>query len=671
MQITPLNEALARSKAEKGLRSPFYSQPLNAINRLQLYGTQIGNQDTIVAAYLLKVAQANKCTLWPQLRMTKDTTETDLVKLAKDNLQRIPLQNKKTLLFLYVIQYEGWGHLNVVVGSTESMQFFHYEPHGAGAGTAVSAAHSAYRPRLIYYLKAISPRATLVEFTESCPFYGPQVVNQRALSRTSKNPRDGICTLWSILFAKKILELGNINLAKGDVFRVQEAIGAEKQHKVVDSLWLAFLGIDSVNTSEARRQKALAELLNMTESLAWQGRDKLGNKSTTIKLSKPEKLAYIPGYVSPSEKIARALKSAVKQPLGVYLLRLEHGTYDKRKLFALFSSEQPVHKPTLQSIAVFRSPPFRAENNIIYLYDFADMILTMMCKSFDHLSAVKFLESRTYILSTMSQSTRLRAVKHVHEGLRDASQKVEFKSSYRTPNPLAQACYTAFCKTAPLLRAAANTDKLFRNIESLPPDEQTLAGLVIACVYFEATGNSWPRSALLHLLEISEDKSLWQPLLIDTELRERKFAAAESQVKQFFERRQFSMRWTHTAGIAAAAGIGGGAMLAVGVLLSPIAVGSVGGSVLGASLGGASYSRYYKLDADDVAWLTDLSTKLADDAINVGFVVDDSSTATFKAIVGNRVHTVTLSDNQGSRTAWVRSYVSKATDNAPYHTKKA
>lgn len=664
LQRRPVNE---KNKTSGGLTALARMHPIDQLN---VYGVYLGNYPTLGDAYLQSVAAQYGGTAWPTFIIeTGTTTAADAAMQASENLlkQRPQAQDKLVLQ----VTIRGYiNHRNALVGSLESMVFYLFEPNGSAfRDDEFNHAHGQVQPLLQAYVDivgtAFGKRATLVPRDQACVSVGPQSINEQAYQAATTADRKGLCTLWSLLFAKTFLESGGLCPSLQQVVEMQLQLGGGDQPRP-----LLDLVTGTRRLAEDRRQAGLKKLTNMTSTLAFRsnGEDII---PTSVPMTARQKEAYLPGYVTPADRIARALRAAVRVPLAAYWIDLDGTNHDMRRVFIDLASQTPVESATTTSLPIF-ALPLTYQGHRITPPAFTKIVLTVFCKDMDLLPLPARLAADIPGLS--GDASVLKDAQDVMATLTRGALPRAF--DWRTPNAVAAAAMYAFGECGYLLgfsrlgiRRVLTKQKSRFSEAALAQTETLLAKhrgqalmlLALACFYCEATGNPWARSVLAPLLGVSMESSWMVPVAWD-EWRAAVRRWAVNHITDFFAKRQYTARWLYGAGVTTATI----AAVAVSAATAPFG----GGVLAGAAAGGwlsASFREYYRLSEGEAGWLRKLQGQLKEAAFNLAVVTDGSNTVRPVIQSGMRVKEVILSDNRGSETVWKRSFRSSAMANQEYH----
>lgn len=668
LQERPVNKM---NKSSGGLTSLARMHPIDQLN---VYGVWLGNHPTLGDEYLQSVAAQHGGIAWPTFVIAPGTTTAaDAARQASENFsKRRPQPHDKLVLQLDI--KGGFNHRNALVGSLQSMVFYHFEPHGcASLEYEFNHTHVRILPLIQVYVDvvgaAFGKRATLVPRDQACVSVGPQSVNQRAYQAATTARRYGLCTLWSLLFAKTFLESGGLCPSLQQVREMQSQLGGgDRPRPLMD------LVTGTRRLAEGRRRAGLTKLTDMTAALAVRT-DGKGSFATSVPMTARQKDAYLPGYVTPADRIARALRAAVRVPLAAYWIDLDGTNHDMRRVFIDLASRTPAEGATTTSLPTF-ALPLTYQGHRITPPAFAKIVLTIFCKDMDLLPLPSRLAADIPGLSgdaSVLQDAQDVVVTLVRGARPEAPD-------WRTPNAVASAAMYAFGECGYLLgfsrtgiRRVLTKQKSRFSGAALAQAETSLAKhrgraltlLTLACFYCEATSNPWARSVLAPLLGLSMESTWMVPVAWD-EWRATVRQWAVLHITDFFAKRQYTARWIYGAAVTYATIAAVAVSVPVTVLAGPL----VGGAISGAAAGGwadASFQEYYRLSEGEAEWLRKLQGQLKEAAFNLAVVTDSSNTVRSVIHAGMRVKEVMLSDNRGSETVWRRSFRSSAVVNRGYH----
>lgn len=649
----PLNRNLAEARAG-GHASALYKDS-GAMDRLMAFGAEVGNMPW--EDYLKGTTQKHGGVVWPKLVLDADSSGASVGRYAVYYAAKRNISKARTLVVPVSFPADGIGHRNVWVGSltTVPMQFFEFEPHGAQ--TQLTKHHERVRPLLQALVKAVGQLlgrpAILNAYTGACVAVGPQAINNRFMNRHVAVKRFGLCTMWSLLFAKKFLEAGSAGPAAAAVRRIQEDMGG-----------------GPAPVDEVRRQRGLKELLDMADGVMFYSRVNIKGKfaAGVARLTQQEKDVLLPGYVSPAERIAKALRASTKTPLPVYLIRLgsNPAPYDMRKLFVWFCAQPPVAAASTKSIPRYQFPP-RYEQDEVDFEAFKKIVVTMMAKDLD------LLPFQTGCLQQEIGTADFTFLVTAHNALMRAwyvrtKKGVDVQHGFRTADATAAACVLGFkaCCGASITAEEPEFDaELLRRALGQLQAVLTTAGrrclalLWFACCYGESAGAAWPRATLLTFLGCTGGAG-WSQLIPPDVAEPHRLALVETaklELGKFLQKRQYSTAWRFVA--AHAAGVT--ACVALGSLVP-------GGMIVSAAVGGAIPGpwSYYRLTNQDVSWLTNLQRQLAGSLVDLMFVVDAGGVVT-RLEAGMRLKEVMLRDNVETASVWRRTYKSLAVRNSDFH----
>ena len=172
-------------------------------------------------------------------------------------------------------------------------------------------------------------------------------------------------------------------------------------------------------------------------------------------MSVPERFAYLPGYVPPAERIARALQAATRMPRGGVQDQVGPDILRQAQLYVWFSLQKPttnpnnhLHRQVPAAAVDLRRPPAS-------WFNFADIVVTMFLKSLDWPSGADAIVSGLDPAGPGVDARRNRdaeLLKKVYKWMKDLTfnRRYEQRSSFRLPNALAEAAVLAFLIIAPL-----------------------------------------------------------------------------------------------------------------------------------------------------------------------------------------------------------------------------
>lgn len=642
------------NNARAGGHAPPAYKNRNAVNRLLAFGSTVGNEDWV--DYLKHAAEKNGGEVWPKLRLHPGTTREDIE--AYVQTQRTLLFGR-TLIIPVSFPTETAGHRNLLAGSlrTTPMQFFEIEPHGTV--THLTKEHERNRTLLQALVHAISRKvsrpAVLIPYTEACVRIGPQAVDSWFMSEHINVEPPGLCTMWSLLFAKKFLEAGNAGAAVVAVREIQEDMGGGPGP-----------------TNNLRRQRGLKQLVDMADGVtfAYQRRHpKMRDDEGVARLSRQERQILLPGYVSPAERIAKALRASTKTPLPVYRIRLgsDSTDFDMRKLYVHFCGQAPVVGPTTECIPRYEFPP-RFENHTVDLDAFAKIVTTVMAKDLDLLpfesGCPKQLVEAADFASLVTATKTLMEAWYAH-----TKTNPGVMHDFRSSDALSAACVFGFnfCCGAGKSMDHLKFDPvlLYTAVRQMRTDLTTAhrrcaALLWFACCYGETPAAAWPRATLLSFAGCAGGAA-WKQVISEPE-RLALVASAKEELDKFMLYRQYTTDWRYKAGLAGGMTAG----FLIGLVLPPagLAVSAAAGAAIGLRENATRY--YYRLTGGDVEWLIKLQRRLAASLVDLMFVVD-AGTVVNQLQPGMRLKEVMLKDNVETTSVWRRRFQSQMKMNQQFH----